>query len=303
MSMRGLLISALLIGSAYPQVEGGGVVPKMRTAVFRSGSTITLRLSLGYVSAVHVPEPVSSIAIGDPSAFRAEHSEVEPELVFFKPLSAQPARSNADIVTRNGTVLTLALVSYGRAPAGSEIDFLVDCRRAVSAVVAGASDQKLDRPAPPTSSSNWRDEERAQANAVEEEIRRQSKLSLALEGGGLQAAVGRSRELGNETIVAFSARNGSDAPIELLPPQMELSTEQTGKKRRLISDPVPVLAYRISRRRLESGERADGVVLFERPASKATAAGLQLRLAQADKADHPIVLAVPFIPAVPEEQP
>ena len=303
MSMRGLLISALLIGSAYPQVEGGGVVPKMRTAVFRSGSTITLRLSLGYVSAVHVPEPISSIAVGDPSAFHAEHSEAEPELVFFKPLSAEPARSNAVIVTRNGTVLTLALVSYGRATAGSEIDFLLDCRREASAVIAGDSDKNLDRPALPASSSNALDEKRAEVGAVEEEIRRQSELSLGLEGGGLQAAVGRSRELGNETIVAFSARNGSDAPIELLPPQMELSMEQTGRKRRLISDPVPVLAYRISRRRLESGERADGAVIFERPASKAAAAGLQLRLAQADRADHPLVLAVPFIPAVSEEQP
>lgn len=303
MSMRRLLISALLIASAYPQVEGGGVVPKIRTADFRSGTAVTLRLSLGYVSAVHVPEPVSSIAVGDPSAFRAEHSDAEPELVFFKPLSAEPARSNAVIVTRNGTVLTLALVSYGRAPAGSEIDFLVDSRRGRIAVIAAASDKKLDRPALPATSSNPTDEKPAEAGAVEEEIRRQTQLSPALQGAGLQAAVGRSRDLGNEIVVAFSARNGSDAPIELLPPQMELSMEQTGRKRRLISDPVPVLAYRISRRRLESGERADGVVLFARPASKATAAGLQLRLAQADKADHPIVLAVPFIPAVPEEQP
>jgi hypothetical protein len=104
-------------------------------------------------------------------------------------------------------------------------------------------------------------------------------------------------------MLAFSARNDSDGAIELLPPQMDLTIEQTGKKRRLISDPVPVLAYRISRRRLEPGERADGVVIFERPASKAAAAALQLRLAQADRADHPVVLAVPFIPAVPEEQP
>ena len=206
-------------------------------------------------------------------------------------------------MTRNGTVLTFALVSYGRAPAGSEIDFLLDCRRAASAVIAGASDEKLDRAPLPASSSNRPDDKRAEARVVEEELRRQSELSLGLEGSGLQAAVGRSRQLGNATIVAFSARNGSDAPIELLPPQMELSMEQTGRKRRLISDPVPVLAYRFSRRRLESGERADGAVIFERPASKAAAAGLQLRLAQADRADHPIILAVPFSPALSEEQP
>src|SRR6185437_1059899 len=188
-SMKALLISALLMASAHAQADPE-LIPKMRTVGFRSGSSLILRLSLGYISAVHVPEPVSSIAVGDPSAFHAEHSDGEPELVFFKPLSAEPARSNAVIVTRNGTVLALALVSYGRATAGSEIDFLLDCRREASAVIAGDSDKNLDRPALPASSSNQPDEKRAEVGAVEEEIRRQSELSLGgLEGGGLQAAV------------------------------------------------------------------------------------------------------------------
>src|SRR6185437_13631716 len=99
-----------------------------RTAGFRSGSTVTRRLSLGYVSAVHLPESVSSIAVGDPSLFRAEHSDSEPELIFFKPLTAEPARSNAIIVTRNGTVLTLALVNSGHAAPGAEVDFLLNWR-------------------------------------------------------------------------------------------------------------------------------------------------------------------------------
>src|SRR5579884_2696223 len=255
MSMRPLLISALLIASAHAQADPGGVVPKMRTVGFRSGSSITLRLSLGYVSAMRLPEPVSSIAVGDPSIFHAEHSDAEPELVFFKPLNAEPARSNAVIVTRNGTVLTVALVSYGRAPAGSEIDFLLDCRRAASVVIAAGAGNRLGPSALPASSSSLPDQKSADAGVVEEEMRRQSELSAGLEGAGLQAAIGRSRALGSETIVAFSARNGSDAPVELLAPQVDLTMEQPGKKRRLISDPVPVLAYRLSRRRLESGER------------------------------------------------
>ena len=302
MSMRALLISALLITSAHAQAEPGAVVPKMRITGFRSGSTMTLSLSLGYVSVVHLPEPVSSIAVGDPSVFHAEHSEAEPELVFFKPLTAEAARSNAVIVTRNGTVLTLALVSYGRAPGGSEIDFLLDCRRTDRTVIVHGSENPVSPSALPGSVFNAPDQRRVEAGAVEEEFRRQSALLPALDGGGLQAAVGRSRELGSETILSFSARNGSNAPIELLPPQMELIMEQTGKKRRLLSDPVPVLAYRISRRRLESGERADGVVIFERPPSKAADSALQLRLAQADRSDHPIVLAVPFVPTVAEER-
>src|SRR6185437_12028451 len=105
MSMKALLISALLMAPARAQLDQAAVIPKMRTAGFRSGSSLILRLSLGYISAVHVPEAVSSIAVGDPLIFHAEHSDAEPELVFFRPLSAEPARSNAVIVTRNGTVL------------------------------------------------------------------------------------------------------------------------------------------------------------------------------------------------------
>src|SRR6185437_7092368 len=156
-SMKALLISALLMASAHAQADPE-LIPKMRTVGFRSGSSLILRLSLGYISAVHVPEPVSSIAVGDPSAFHAEHSDAEPDLVFFKPVSAEPARSNAVIVTRNGTVLTLALVSYGRAPAGSEIDFLLNCRRSDGAVIVQGSENTPGRPSLPAINANGSDQ-------------------------------------------------------------------------------------------------------------------------------------------------
>lgn len=298
MSMRWLLTAGLLIGSAYSQVEEGGVIPKITTASFRSGATITLRLSLGYVSAVHVSEPVSSIAIGDPAAFRAEHSEADPELIFFKPLTAERVRSNAIIVTRSGTTLTLALVSYGHAGAGTEVDFMLDCRPVGRALIARSFIVTgLEAGGP-----NQMNGKQAETDVLDEEIRRQAELPVRVEGAGrLTVAVGRSRQIGKETIVSYSALNGSDAPVELLPPQMDLSVEQPGRKKHLTSDPVPLLRYRMSRRRLEPGERSDGVVVFVRPASKTSAAELQLRLAQADRADRPIVLAVPFLPALSEQ--
>jgi hypothetical protein len=43
------------------------------------------------------------------------------------------------------------------------------------------------------------------------------------------------------------------------------------------------------------GERSDGVVVFERPAFKESSERLELRLAQADRVDHPILLPLPFI--------
>ena len=47
-------------------------------------------------------------------------------------------------------------------------------------------------------------------------------------------------------------------------------------------------------RRLAPGERADGVVVFERPAFKESSEKLQLQIAQAEQVDHPILLPVPF---------
>lgn len=293
--MRSLPIFFLLIGSAHSQAESGGVVPKAITATFRSGTSITLRLGVGYVSAVHVPEPVSSIAVGDPAAFHAEHSDAEPELIFFKPVIAEPARSNAVIVTRNGTMLSLVLESQGRPAVGSEIDFLLDWRRAAGRLIAGSSEGALVR-ASAASNFDGAKEKQSQTDVLDEEIRHQADLSFSAEGQGeLQVVVGRSRQIGKDMVVAFSARNRSNASIELLSPQMELTLEQRGKGRRLVSDPLPLLAYRMSRRRLEPGERSDGVVIFERPASKAAAAALQLRLARADQADRAVLLPVPFL--------
>jgi hypothetical protein len=42
---------------------------------------VVLHLRPGYVSSVRVLEEVSSVALGDPGTFKADHSEAEPQLV------------------------------------------------------------------------------------------------------------------------------------------------------------------------------------------------------------------------------
>ncbi len=56
---------------------------------------VVLHLRPGYVSSVRVLEDVSSVVLGDPGAFKADHSEAEPQLVFFKATSVKPAQTNA----------------------------------------------------------------------------------------------------------------------------------------------------------------------------------------------------------------
>src|SRR5246127_2517645 len=61
-----------------------------------------LHLHPGFVSSVRLPEEVSSVVLGDSAAFKGEHSEAEPRLVFFKPSTPKPASTNALISTRSG---------------------------------------------------------------------------------------------------------------------------------------------------------------------------------------------------------
>jgi hypothetical protein len=58
-------------------------------------SVTVLHVHPGFVSSVRLPEDVTSVVLGDPAAFKGEHSEAEPRLVFFKPANSKPARSNA----------------------------------------------------------------------------------------------------------------------------------------------------------------------------------------------------------------
>ena len=294
MPVRSLLLACALMGGAHAQLDRAMVVPKTGSIVFRSDFTVTLRLAQGYVSAVRLPEALSSIAVGDPSLFRAEHSEREPQMVFFKPLTAEAARSNAVLVTGSGRTLTLVLVSGGVRSVSGEVDFLLDCRPAGALkLIRGRANTDLEPGSSPDNLSGNQDP--FPAEILDEEIRRQADIPVSQSGEGeLQAALGRSRELRGKTLVGFSVLNSSHAAIELLSPEIEL-TVQSGRKHRLVSDPVPVTEYRMSRRRLAGGERSDGIVVFDRPPSKISSAGLQLRLARADQADRPILLPIPFI--------
>jgi hypothetical protein len=109
------------------------------------------------------------------------------------------------------------------------------------------------------------------------------------------AAVGKSIRQDHQTVLAFSILNRSSQTIELLPPQMELSgTGHGNKATRIKAEPIPISEYRMTTRRLAPGERADGVVVFERPAFKQSSERLQLQLAETGQVDRPILLPVPF---------
>lgn len=221
-----------------------------------------------------------------------------------KPITSKPSESNALITTRSGREVTLHLVSAGKVAADPPIDFLVEYRRPQSVVVSSSDQQSFligetrpisqvastDSPPPPE-----------KLDPADVELEKQKSLSSpAWEGKELFAALGASVRRDQQTVLAFSVLNRSNRTVELLPPQLELVGSVHGNKgKRIKADPVPISEYRMTTRRLAPGERADGVVVFERPAFKESTEKLELQLAQAEQVDRPILLPVPFTATAP----
>ena len=78
----------------------------------------------------------------------------------------------------------------------------------------------------------------------------------------IRAGVSEVIDQGTAVVVLFSALNAEDHAIELMPPQVQLGgLRKTGKlirkSRWTTAEQLPVTDFRMSRRRLGPGERAD----------------------------------------------
>src|SRR5258708_4389279 len=129
-----LVVSVLVVGS-FAQSIPETTHPQISALQIDPQSVTVLRLRSGYASSVRLPEEVSSVMIGNPASFKAEHSEAEPRMVFIKPTTSQPAQSNALITTKSGQEVSLHLVSTGRSAGGQAVDFLLEYTRPRSLLV------------------------------------------------------------------------------------------------------------------------------------------------------------------------
>src|SRR6266852_3932987 len=129
-----ITISFLLPHMALAQAE----LPQARIVSLNVDpeQVVVLHLRPGYVSSVRVLEEISSVVLGDPGAFKAEHSEAEPQLVFFKATSAKPAQTNALVTTRGGHEISLSLVSQGKSDRSDPVDYVLNCERPRSFLIA-----------------------------------------------------------------------------------------------------------------------------------------------------------------------
>ena len=300
MKVQLLFAIGLIFNAAIASAQETRIVPNVASVSIGGGTVTLLHLAPGYTTSVKLPEEVSSVVIGDPASFKAEHSDSEPRLVFLKPITEQPAESNALITTKSGHEVSLHLVSPGKTDQDPKVDFLVQYRTPQSVLIGFDTQSSLiadTRPITPPPS--WLDSLPHKLDPVAHELETQKAITTpAWSGKELRAAIGASIRSERQTILGFSVLNTTKQTIELLPPQIELLGSARGKKdKRIKAEPIPIAEYRMTSRRLAPGERTDGVLVFERPAFKESTEKLELQLARADQVDRPILLPVPFTDA------
>jgi hypothetical protein len=261
-------------------------------------SVTVLHLRPGYVSSVRLPEDVSSVVLGNPGTFKAEHSEAEPRLVFLKPTTASRAETNALITTRTGHEISLHLVSVGNSDRTGAVDFVLQydlphsflLGNSQSTFLIGETKSVVPEPLPSAVGSH------APATSTQEPVRPQRDPNPHWQGKLLQVAVGRITERDQQMTVEFSVLNASSKTIELLPPQIQLAGKSTEKHKKTVkADPVPIKDYTMTIRRLPPGARADGVVVFNRPSFKESREQMLLQVAQAESVDQPVLVPVAFV--------
>jgi len=257
-----------------------------------------LHLHPGFVSSVRLPEEISSVVLGDAAAFKGEHSEAEPRLVFFKPASPKPGKSNALISMRSGREVSLTLVSDGASAHSEPVDYVLEYQPQRSFLISATYPSVLigeskvlgdERPANPKNTSTADTDERQPPG---------QGLAGPLEWHGkeLRVAVAGTEERGSDMTVAFSIANNSRRTVELLPPQVQLSGTAKQKHHKAIkAEPVVVKDYRLAARRLPPGATTEGTVVFERPSFKESRERLLLQIAQAEEVDRPVLAPIAFV--------
>lgn len=273
-----------------------------------SASTVTdVHLQPLFTTTIRLPDAVSSVAIGAPTLFSAEHSDQEPKLVYVKPSTAKASESNLVITMENGETISLRLLSDGAGALHAPVDFLVNYKPQASFFVGA-----VDVPSTPSRATEER-----KTDPLDKALDGQSRVATPSwqtgtvlpnkgtplkEPQAIKGALGEIRDLHGSMLVAYSVRNQSDHWVEVLPPQIEMTNpgvkkelKKKAKKQVVLAEQVPVEAFRVSGRRLAPGQRIDGVVTFSRPGFKQSQERLLLQLASANSVDEPLLLAVPFV--------
>jgi hypothetical protein len=309
MKLRWLIPVAVLVPLRLNASETP-IGPRVATITINSKEITVLHLRPEFESAIRMPEEITSVILGSPGEFKAEHSEGEPEYVYVKPITTEAAQSNLLIATRSGQHVTLELVSDGVTLSNQPqpVDFLIEYREARSFLISADSGavtvpSALVKEPEHGKSGGGAGTTSAPLSSLDEEFRQQENVNAPRwtkwEDQQIETSIGDIRQWSNESMISYSILNSSNQPVEIVPPQIQITGRKATKKKTkdgkgIISDQLEVRDYRLSTTRLEPGERADGVVVFDRPNFKQSTEKLFLQIAQADQVDRPILIHLPF---------
>ena len=90
------------------------VLPNVEFNALSEATVQDIHLRPLYTTAIRLPHPVTTVAVGAPTLFEAEHNDQDPELVFVKPSTHDPAQSNLLISMVTGETVSVRLLSPGR---------------------------------------------------------------------------------------------------------------------------------------------------------------------------------------------
>lgn len=289
------LTTALLCTGAFASAQGTGA-GRILSLTLDPHRVTTVDLRPGFVTSVRLPEAVSSVVVGDPAGFKAEHSEAEAQLVFFKPITPAPSSTNALITTRTGREVSLTLISRGGSDDSSPVDYVLEYESPRSFLIHAS------RPGFVIGDTKVIDAATRRANpapsAENKLLSEERQVRPHWQGKQLRVSVGPMTRNGSDMAVAFSILNSSSKTIELLPPQVQLVGSSNERHSKTVkSEPVPIKDYRLSSRTLAPKARTDGFVSFERPAFKQSSERLMLQVGQVEQVDRPVLVSLSFVPS------
>jgi hypothetical protein len=271
-----------------------------------------LHLRPEFESTIRMPEEVTSVILGSPGEFKAEHNEGEPDFIYVKPITKDLAQSNLLIATKSGQHVSLELVSdgVGVADPSRPVDFLIEYHSQRSFLIPPQASQVSVVSSDSGVTGNFpgvTNRKPKSLSALDDEFEQQARVNAPKwtkwDGKQIETSIGDMRQWNNESVISYSILNASDRPVEIVPPQIQVAGRKAAKKKKkegkgIISDQLEIRDYRLSTTRLEPGERADGVVIFDRPNFKQSTEKLFLQIAQADQVDQPVLIRIPFTPPI-----
>ena len=207
MKLRWLIPVAVLLPLRLSATDAP-VGARVATITINPREVTVLHLRPEFESTIRMPEEITSVILGSPGEFKAEHNEGEPEYVYVKPIIKEAAQSNLLIATKSGQHVTLELVSDGAsAPNPTQpVDFLIEYRTARSFLISADSESLAMRSAPTKEpeqgvSSGTAGLRSAPLSSLDEEFKQQESVNAPKwtkwEDKQIETSIGDMRQLSN----------------------------------------------------------------------------------------------------------